>query len=497
MLKISRKARGPILCLVGPPGVGKTSVGKSIARALDRKFVRMSLGGVHDEEEIRGHRKTYIGSLPGRIIQGMKKAGSRNPVFLLDEVDKIGSDFRGDPAAALLEALDPEQNVAFSDNYLELDFDLSQVLFITTANSTAEIARPLLDRMELIRLPGYSTFEKIKIVKSYILPKLVKEFGLEEMDIRLDDSALEFVIRYYTHEAGVREAERQVAALLRQVATSVAKESPKKTRKKKPAIYLFDIPTIRKTLGAEKYVSLDVKEKPAPGYAVGLAWTETGGEALPVVVSVVHGKAKLTLTGKLGDVMKESAAAGLTYIRSRAAEFGLSPRFLDEIEIHVHIPEGAVPKDGPSAGVTIATAILSALTNCATRGLVGMTGEITLTGDVLPIGGLNEKLLAAKRAGITTVLLPERNRKDLSELRPEVTAGLTLKFVSSLQQVFRLAFVNGTPKAKKSAIENQADTEKKTEKSVAVKKPQSAPLRKGRLSQTVRRSNTTRTVIPR
>ncbi len=439
VLKISQNVRGPILCFVGPPGVGKTSLGKSIARALDRKFIRASLGGTHDEAEIRGHRRTYIGSLPGRILQGLKKAGSRNPVFLLDEIDKIGADFRGDPASALLEALDPEQNKTFSDNYLELDFDLSQTLFITTANSIAGIPHPLLDRMEVIRLSGYSEYEKLEIAKTFLIPKLTEEMGLSDVKIDISDKTLGYLLRHYTREAGVREAERKLNMLFRQVATKLARRKSGKASKSS-RIFKFSVNDVKKILGPERFVGSEVKEAPEPGYAVGLAWTELGGQTLPVEVTTMVGAGKLTLTGKLGDVMKESAIAGLSYIRSHAEEFGINPKSFSETDIHVHVPQGAVPKDGPSAGITIVVAILSALTKTPAKALVAMTGEVTLTGDVLAIGGLKEKLLAAKRDGIRTVLLPEKNRKDLSEFSSEVTGGLKLRFVRTLEQAIRHAF---------------------------------------------------------
>jgi len=443
VLKVAGKVKGPILCLVGPPGVGKTSVGRSIARALDRKFARMSLGGIHDEAEIRGHRRTYIGSLPGRIIQLLKKAGSANPVFLLDEVDKIGRDFRGDPGAALLEVLDPEQNYAFSDNYLEIEFDLSKVLFITTANSTSGIPRPLLDRMEIIRLPGYLEHEKLNILKNYLLPKVKEELGLEKYKIELTDAAVYEIIQEHTKESGVRELERKLNELLRKVSQQLAEGSRKRT-------FRFGAGKINELLGAPKYLATDIKLKPQPGYAVGLAWTETGGEVLPIEVSLMKGTGKLTLTGKLGEVMQESAAAALSYIRSRAMRFGLANEFFDTLEIHIHVPEGAVPKDGPSAGVTLLTAVLSALTRKAIRSKLAMTGEITLTGDVLAIGGLNEKLLAAKRSGITDVIIPWRNKKDLPELPKELKEGLKLFPVKRIDDVVKLAF-NGRPKLKASA----------------------------------------------
>jgi ATP-dependent Lon protease len=436
VLKISRNVRGPILCFVGPPGVGKTSLGKSIAGALDRKFIRTSLGGTHDEAEIRGHRRTYIGSLPGRILQGLKKAGSRNPVFLLDEIDKIGADFRGDPASALLEALDPEQNKTFSDNYLELDFDLSQTLFITTANSIAGIPHPLLDRMEVIRLSGYSEYEKLEIAKTFLIPKLKEEMGLSDVKIDISDKTLGYLLRHYTREAGVREAERKLNTLFRQVATKLARRKTSKAAR----TFKFSINDLKKILGPERFVGSEVKDTPAPGYAVGLAWTELGGQTLPVEVTTMVGGGKLTLTGKLGDVMKESAIAGLSYIRSHAEEFGIDPKSFAKTDIHIHVPQGAVPKDGPSAGITIVVALLSALTKTPAKALVAMTGEVTLTGDVLAIGGLKEKLLAAKRDGIETVLLPEMNRKDLTEFGSEVTGGLKLRYVRTLEQAIRHAF---------------------------------------------------------
>ncbi len=450
VLKISKNVRGPILCLVGPPGVGKTSLGKSIAGALDRKFIRASLGGTHDEAEIRGHRRTYIGSLPGRILQGLKKAGSRNPVFLLDEIDKIGADFRGDPASALLEALDPEQNKSFSDNYLELDFDLSQTLFITTANSVAGIPHPLLDRMEVIQLSGYSEYEKLEIAKVFLIPKLKNEMGLSDVTIEISDETLGYLLRHYTREAGVRDAERKLNMLFRQVATRLARQKTrktaqkkttrKKTAQKKTRVFKFAVNDLKKILGPEIYEGAEVKDAPAPGYAVGLAWTEMGGRTLPVEVTTMTGAGKLTLTGKLGDVMKESATTGLSYIRSHAEEFDIDPQMFSKTDIHIHVPQGAVPKDGPSAGVTIVVALLSALTDTPAKALVAMTGEITLTGDVLAIGGLKEKLLAAKRDGIETVLIPEKNRKDFAEIGPEVTDGLKLRYVRTLDQALRHAF---------------------------------------------------------
>ncbi|MCX6827751.1 MAG: endopeptidase La [candidate division Zixibacteria bacterium] len=436
VLKIAKKVKGPILCLVGPPGVGKTSLGRSIARALDRKFVRMSLGGIHDEAEIRGHRRTYVGSLPGRIIQSIKKAGSANPVFLLDEVDKIGIDFRGDPAAALLEVLDPEQNATFSDNYLELDFDLSRILFITTANSVSGIPRPLADRMEIIRLPGYLEHEKLGIIKGYLIPKLKKEMGLEGIDIEFNDSALIEIIRYYTRESGVREAERQLASIMRKVAQQLA-EGKKRRR--------FPVSASKASsyLGVRQYISTDIQARPGPGYAVGLAWTEFGGELLPIEVTLMKGSSKLTLTGRLGTVMQESASAALSYVRSHAGRFNLASDFFEKMEIHLHAPEGAVPKDGPSAGITILLAMISALTETPIRSSLAFTGEITLSGDVLAIGGLNEKLLAAKRSGITDILYPFKNKKDLADLPTELLHGLNLMPIKKVEDALKVAFKQG------------------------------------------------------
>ncbi len=435
VLKVAGKVKGPILCLVGPPGVGKTSLGRSIARALDRKFVRMSLGGIHDEAEIRGHRRTYIGSLPGRIIQLLKKAGSANPVFLLDEVDKIGRDFRGDPAAALLEVLDPEQNMTFSDNYLEIDFDLSKVLFVTTANSTAGIPPALMDRMEIINLPGYLEHEKVHIFRDYLLPKVKNELGLENIKTEFNDASVNEIIRDYTRESGVRELERQLNSLLRKTAQKIAEGNKHKS-------FPFSARRINELLGAPKYLHTDIKAVPEPGYAVGLAWTESGGEVLPIEVSLMKGSAKLTLTGKLGEVMQESASAAVSYIRSHAEKFGLSPEFFDKMEMHIHVPEGAVPKDGPSAGITILIAALSALTHTAIKPNLAMTGEITLTGDVLAIGGLNEKLLAAKRSGMKDIIIPFRNKKDLPELPPELVKGLNLIMIKKIDEAIRIAFDN-------------------------------------------------------
>ncbi len=444
IIRLAGKVKGSILCLVGPPGVGKTSVGRSIANAMNRKFVRMSLGGVHDESEIRGHRRTYIGALPGRIIQSLKKAGSSNPVFLLDEIDKIGKDFRGDPASALLEVLDPEQNGTFADNYIEVEYDLSDTLFITTANSIASIPPALRDRMEIIQLPGYLDFEKLAIAKDFLLPKLLKELGLSKIAITFQDESLFEIIRSYTRESGVRELERQISAVLRKIVVDVA--SGKRIKKVD-----ITINKIHKALGVPKFEDSNLKTTPTIGYAVGLAWTVVGGETLPVEVVPLYGKAKLTLTGQLGDVMQESAVAALSYIRKNREQFGLSKDFYDHLELHVHIPEGAVPKDGPSAGVTLITALLSSLVEIPIRTDVAMTGEITLSGDVLPIGGLNEKLLAAKRNGIKEIIVPYKNKKDVKELPANLLEGLKLHFVKRVKEVLQIAMVT-TPYVKRKTV---------------------------------------------
>lgn len=433
VLKMAGKVRGPILCLVGPPGVGKTSLGKSVARALDRKFVRMSLGGVHDEAEIRGHRRTYIGSLPGRIIQSMKKAGSANPVFLLDEVDKIGADFRGDPAAALLEVLDPEQNSTFSDNYLELEFDLSEVLFLTTANVLHDIPVPLQDRMEIIRLPGYLEFEKVHIARNFLIPKIRKELGVEKIQIELTDKALIHIIRDYTRESGVRELERKLTSVFRKIAL-------KEVTRKKYRSYQLKPNNIAKLIGAPAYLYAEVPETAEPGYVVGLAWTETGGEILPVEVSLVPGQYKLTITGKIGEVMQESATAGMTWIRAHANQLDLDLKKIANTEVHIHIPEGAVPKEGPSAGITMVAAMISALTGKAVSTKLAMTGEISLTGDILPVGGLNEKLLAAKRSGLKEIIVPFKNSKDIAELPAELLEGLNIRMVKKVEEALGLIF---------------------------------------------------------
>jgi len=436
VLKLSGSLKGPILCFVGPPGVGKTSLGKSIARALGRKFVRMSLGGVRDEAEIRGHRRTYIGSMPGRIVQAMKRAGSMNPVLLLDEIDKLGTDFRGDPASALLEVLDPEQNHTFNDHYLEVDFDLSQVMFLTTSNSLYSIPPALLDRMEIIRLPGYLEFEKVEIAKNFLIPKELKANGLEPKDIQISDGAIKTVINAYTREAGVRSLEREIAAICRKVAR-------KKATVKKARSFRVVEKQISKYLGVPKYLDSQIEKRSRLGVATGLAWTEAGGDLLNIEVSILAGTGVLMLTGKLGETMRESGQAALSYARSRATSLGLDKNFYKSIDVHVHLPEGAIPKDGPSAGIAIATALVSALTGVPTREDVAMTGEITLLGNVLPIGGLNEKVVAAKRAGVKIVIIPKLNEKDLQELPEHIREAVDFKLVEIMDEVLEVALKPG------------------------------------------------------
>jgi ATP-dependent Lon protease len=430
--QLVKNPKGSILCFVGPPGVGKTSLGRSIARATGRKFVRLSLGGVRDEAEIRGHRRTYIGALPGQIIQMMKKAGTTNPVFLLDEVDKMSMDFRGDPSAALLEVLDPEQNHMFMDHYLDVEYDLSKVFFITTANVVHTIPQPLQDRMEILRLEGYTEPEKLEIAKRFLVRKQRDAAGLKAHNLTLTDEGIIHITRHYTREAGVRNLEREIANISRKVARKVVKEG----KSLQVAVAPVDL---KEYLGVIKFRDTKAEEKNEVGLATGLAWTEVGGQILNIEATLMPGKGKLLLTGKLGDVMQESAQAAMSYVRSRAARLGLAPDFYRHLDVHIHIPEGSIPKDGPSAGITLATALASALTKIAVRRDVAMTGEITLRGKVLPIGGVKEKLLAAHRTGSRTVLLPRDNEKDLAEIPANIQQELTLRFVESMDDVLDLA----------------------------------------------------------
>jgi ATP-dependent Lon protease len=434
--QLTKSPKGPILCFIGPPGVGKTSLGRSIARALGRKFVRVSLGGVSDEAEIRGHRRTYVGSMPGRIIKGLREAGTRNPVFLLDEIDKMSSDFRGDPASAMLEVLDPEQNKHFSDHYLEIPFDLSEVLFITTANVYYSIPRPLLDRMEVITLPGYTAEEKMVIAREFLVPKQLLDHGLTEKHIEITKPAIATIISRYTSEAGVRNLERSIAAVCRKVAREVVKG---KTRRMTIAPGRLD-----DLLGPPRYKPDEGHKEPLVGVANGLAWTEVGGVLLTIEVITMPGKGNLNLTGQMGDVMQESARAALSYARSNAEALGIPVDFRDKLDLHIHIPKGAIPKDGPSAGISMALAIISALSQRPIRSDVALTGEITLRGRVLPIGGLKEKVLAAHRIGIRTILLPEDNEADLADIPADIRKRLTFKFVKTMDEVIAEALLPRT-----------------------------------------------------
>jgi len=424
------KIKGPILCLVGAPGVGKTSLGKSIAKATGREFVRMSLGGIRDEAEIRGHRRTYIGSLPGKIIQMMKKSGKNNPLILLDEIDKIGNDYRGDPSSALLEALDPEQNTTFNDHYLEVDYDLSNVMFVTTAN-TLNIHGPLLDRMEVIRISGYTEDEKMEIAKKYLLPKQIKENGLKQGEWAVSDEALKDIIRYYTRESGVRSLEREISKL--------ARKGVKDIVTKTKDLIKIDEKNLNDYLGVKKFKYGEIENKDGTGIVTGLAWTEVGGELLTIESLIMPGKGKMEITGKLGEVMQESVKAAKSFVRSRCLEYGIIPPVFEKKDIHIHVPEGATPKDGPSAGIAMVTSIVSSLTGISVKRDVAMTGEVTLRGRVLPIGGLKEKLLAALRGGIKTVLIPDENEKDLAEIPKNVIDGLKIIPVKTVDEVLKVA----------------------------------------------------------
>ncbi|MDZ4838847.1 MAG: endopeptidase La [Bacteroidota bacterium] len=433
VLKLKGDMKSPILCLYGPPGVGKTSLGKSVAKALGREYIRMSLGGLHDEAEIRGHRKTYIGAMPGRIVQSLKKAGTSNPVFILDEIDKIGNDFRGDPSSAMLEVLDPEQNYAFYDNYLELEVDLSRVMFIATANNLDTIQPALLDRMEIIELNGYLIEEKIQIAKSYLLPKQIEAHGLKKNQLKLSSKAIEKIIDEYTRESGVRSLEKRIATISRHRAKDIVSEND----------YDIDIKTkdIETILGPLRYEKDNFRDNNIAGIATGLAWTPVGGDVLYIETLLTPGRGRVQLTGKLGTVMKESALTALTYLKSQYKEFGINPKAFETWDVHVHVPEGAVPKDGPSAGITMLTALASAYTQRKIKSDLAMTGEITLRGRVLPVGGIKEKILAAKRLGISEIILCEMNRKDVEDIKPKYVKGLTFHYVSFMQQVIQIALL--------------------------------------------------------
>ena len=456
--KRMQKLKGPILCLVGPPGVGKTSLGKSIARATNRQFIRMSLGGVRDEAEIRGHRKTYIGSLPGKIIQMMKKAGTKNPLFLLDEIDKVGNDYRGDPSSALLEALDPEQNMTFNDHYLEVDYDLSDVLFVTTAN-TLNILPPLLDRMEVIRLPGYTEDEKINIADNFLLPKQIKDNGVNEGELILSDGTIKEIIRSYTKESGVRNLEREIS--------KVARKAVKKIVAKEETAVRVNEKNLSNFLGVKKYKFGEQETENKIGIATGLAWTEYGGDILKIETVNMPGKGKMQITGKLGDVMQESVKAAKSYVRSKSLEYGVIPPFFDKKDFHIHVPEGATPKDGPSAGIAMVTSIVSSITKIPVNKEIAMTGEVTVTGQVLPIGGLKEKLLAAHRAGIKQVLIPRDNEKDLVDMPQKIKDDIKITPIEVVDEVLKIALTNEFKKVEWTEIDNVSGS-KTEDKSQAI-----------------------------
>ena len=455
--KRMNKIKGPILCLVGPPGVGKTSLGKSIAKATNRQFVRMSLGGVRDEAEIRGHRRTYIGSLPGKIIQMMKKAGTKNPLFLLDEIDKVGNDYRGDPSSALLEALDPEQNTSFNDHYLEVDYDLSDVLFVTTAN-TLNILPPLLDRMEVIRIPGYTEDEKINIANKYLLPKQIKDNGVKDGEMKFDDDTIKDVIRYYTKESGVRNLEREISKISRKVVKKIVNNESNSVR--------IDSKNLSDYLGVKKFKFGEIEETDKIGVVTGLAWTQFGGEILKIEAVNMPGKGRMQITGKLGDVMQESVKAAKSYVRSKCLDFGIIPPTFEKKDFHIHVPEGATPKDGPSAGIAMVTSIVSSITKIPVSKEIAMTGEVTITGQVLPIGGLKEKLLAANRAGIKQVLIPKENKKDLIDIPKKVKDDIKITTVETADEVLKLALTKDLKSVEWVEVDSISDN-KKSEKTPA------------------------------
>jgi ATP-dependent Lon protease len=455
--KRMEKIKGPILCLVGPPGVGKTSLGKSIARATNREFVRMSVGGMRDEAEIRGHRRTYIGSLPGKIIQMMKKAGTKNPLILLDEIDKIGNDYRGDPSSALLEALDPEQNTSFNDHYLEVDYDLSDVMFVTTAN-TLNIIPPLLDRMEVIRLAGYTEDEKISIANKYLLPKQIKDNGVKEKEMTLSKDIIKEIIRSYTKESGVRNLEREISKVARKVVKKVVAGEEKEVK--------IDLKNLPDYLGIQKFKFGELESENKIGVVTGLAWTEYGGEILKIETVTMPGKGRMQITGKLGDVMQESIKAAKSFIRSKSLEYGIIPPIFEKKDFHIHVPEGATPKDGPSAGIGMVTSIVSSITNNPVRRDVAMTGEVTLTGQVLPIGGLKEKLLAAHRAGIKEVLIPKENEKDLADMPKKIIADIKITPVAHADEVLKIALTKELKRVEWVEVEKISKTEDKSQASI-------------------------------